>query len=442
MNDDDDDYNENGGFPEPPHVRPEDYAPPMHLDDNPGSSIRRAQIVTAAVVATGIAVGAIIGIAHAHSGPGPVAAAATTPDPSAPQPAGNINASLDATPFPTITRSPYQLSSLTGQDMNAQQAMLAQQQLQRERDSARMVAMLRAQDQAQQQTVPAVTQASNNQSQSTTSLSPSHGAMTIEQPQSQNVHVSNNEQTEEAINNSPDLQDNSERTATTQSGVVQNLQTQNTTAQHRFLENNEQSTGIGYVQPQSTYQLNPTTVIPARLLSAINSDLPGPVKAQVVQTIYDSRTHATIVIPQGAMLYGIYDSAIVSGQNRLLVAWNEIIFPNGEEFRMGGMPGTDAQGASGFSGDVNKHQGEIYKSAFLLTMLGVAEGALVPQPQSILQAPTISQLAAQNAGAQLTNVGNKVIDQQVQRAPTLTISPPYLFQVFVTKTLPLDAYQG
>ncbi|ENP0852146.1 hypothetical protein ACCI38_004932, partial [Vibrio parahaemolyticus] len=51
--------------------------------------------------------------------------------------------------------------------------------------------------------------------------------------------------------------------------------------------------------PASEYELTVGTLIPATLISAMNSDIPGNVIAQVSQNVYDSATGAAILIPQG-----------------------------------------------------------------------------------------------------------------------------------------------
>jgi type IV secretion system protein VirB10 len=66
------------------------------------------------------------------------------------------------------------------------------------------------------------------------------------------------------------------------------------------------------------------------MVSGINSDLPGNLIAQVSQNVYDTATGRSLLTPQGSTkLYGVYDSRMVYGQQRVLIAWNRIIFPDG-----------------------------------------------------------------------------------------------------------------
>src|SRR3546814_10543951 len=66
--------------------------------------------------------------------------------------------------------------------------------------------------------------------------------------------------------------------------------------------------------PRSPYQLMAGTVIPAALLTAVNSDLPGQVIATVTEQVYDSVTGRHLLIPQGSRLIGQYDSQVAFGQ--------------------------------------------------------------------------------------------------------------------------------
>jgi type IV secretory pathway VirB10-like protein len=107
------------------------------------------------------------------------------------------------------------------------------------------------------------------------------------------------------------------------------------------------------------------------------------------------------------------DNAVVQNHNRLLMAFQRIVFPDGREFAIAGQPGVEDSGSSGFSGDVEPHRGSVYAPAFLLTLLGTAESLLVPQNSSVFAAPTITQSATQAAGAQLNCIGNSLLARSI-----------------------------
>ena len=113
------------------------------------------------------------------------------------------------------------------------------------------------------------------------------------------------------------------------------------------------------------------SIIPAALITAVHSDLPGQVTAQVTQNVYDSPTGTLLVIPQGARLVGEYDSEVVAGQSRVLLAWDRLILPGGRSLQLGRQPGADATGKAGIADQTNYHWGQILRAALVSTLLGV-----------------------------------------------------------------------
>jgi type IV secretion system protein VirB10 len=128
--------------------------------------------------------------------------------------------------------------------------------------------------------------------------------------------------------------------------------------------------------PVFPYVVQAGTLIPAVLLTGINADLPGMISAQVREPVYDSVSGESLLIPQGTRLLGQYDSKIVYGQRRVLVAWQRLILPNGASIRLEGMPGIDLAGFAGLTDQVNNHWGRIFGSVLLSTVLSV--GARLP----------------------------------------------------------------
>ena len=117
------------------------------------------------------------------------------------------------------------------------------------------------------------------------------------------------------------------------------------------------------------YEIKTGSVIPAAMVTAINSDLPGNMIAQVTQNIYDSATGSYLLIPQGTKLFGVYDSRVIMGQQRVLVAWNRIIFPDGSAMTIPSIPGTDMAGNSGFNQKVDNHYFRIFGSSILMALI-------------------------------------------------------------------------
>lgn len=120
--------------------------------------------------------------------------------------------------------------------------------------------------------------------------------------------------------------------------------------------------------------VNSGVIIPAMLLTGLNSDLPGYLIAQVSEPVYDSPTGTELLIPQGSRLFGEYDSKVIFGQRRPLIKWSRLIFPDGSVLDMDNMPGTDRKGYAGFKASVDNHYLPMFGSAVMISVFaGLAE---------------------------------------------------------------------
>lgn len=189
------------------------------------------------------------------------------------------------------------------------------------------------------------------------------------------------------------------------------------------------------------YEIAAGTIIPAVLLSAINSDLPGSILAQVRQPVYDTFDYRKLLIPAGTRIVGRYSSDINYGQERVMVAWDEMIFPNGRRISIAGMPGTDAQGASGLHDKVDTHFWRTWSSALLVSLIGAAAQQAQPQNQGTFNTPTASQQATAAAANSLNETASQVLRKNLNVAPTLEIRPGYLFNIMVNKSVSLPEYK-
>ena len=194
--------------------------------------------------------------------------------------------------------------------------------------------------------------------------------------------------------------------------------------------------------PLARHELFAGSVIPAVMLTGIDSDLPGAISAQVRQTVYDSLNPSVVLIPQGTRLIGQYSSQIAYGQSRVLVAWSRLIFPNGATIDLRGMEGTDGKGQAGFHDQVDNHYFRVFGSAILMSLLGVGAQLSQPQNSGALNTPSASQQAAAATAQQLNNVGTNLLNRNLNIQPTLVIRPGYAFNVLVNRTMILPAYGG
>ncbi|PHQ60884.1 MAG: conjugal transfer protein TraI [Robiginitomaculum sp.] len=187
--------------------------------------------------------------------------------------------------------------------------------------------------------------------------------------------------------------------------------------------------------PKSPYQIMAGTLIPASLVTGLNSDLPGQVIGQVTENVYDTVTGEYLLIPQGARLLGRYDSVIAYGQSRALVAWTRIIFPNGNSIQLDNLPAVDGQGFAGLKDKVDRHTWQFMKGAVLSSLLSIG---------SELSSDDEGRLARalQNAGQDTANIaGQRIIERSLNIQPTLSVRPGWRFSIIVSKDLILKPYQ-
>tara|TARA_R110001606_G_scaffold12165_4_gene52324 strand:+ start:1818 stop:3068 length:1251 start_codon:yes stop_codon:yes gene_type:complete len=183
----------------------------------------------------------------------------------------------------------------------------------------------------------------------------------------------------------------------------------------------------------SPYQVMAGTLIPASLVTGINSDLPGTIVAQVTQPVYDTVTGQYLLIPQGSRLIGRYQSEVSFGQDRALVTWDRIIFPDGSSIVISA-PGADVQGYAGLSDRTDHHWGRVFAAAGLATILGI--GAELGSDGD----GDIERAIRRGTTDTVNEAGQRVVDKQLGIQPTIRVRPGWPVRVVVTRDLILRAH--
>ena len=206
----------------------------------------------------------------------------------------------------------------------------------------------------------------------------------------------------------------------------------------------------GSVAPRSPYEIKKGSVIPATLISEVNSDLPGSVTAQVRDDVFDTTTGGTLLIPKGSRLFGRYDSGVEYGQRRTVVLWSHLIFPDGSTLLLEDMMGADAAGRSGFA---DKRRGNFLTMLggnLLFSVLDAGERAAQAQiAQSVTGSAAqsdIDQLVSQVSRGASTTAGSSAASifntQTAGTKPTLMIRTGYRFNIMVGKDIVLEPWEG
>jgi type IV secretory pathway VirB10-like protein len=186
----------------------------------------------------------------------------------------------------------------------------------------------------------------------------------------------------------------------------------------------------------SPYAIMAGSIIPASLITGLNSDLPGSTIAQVTENVYDTVTGEHLLIPQGTRLFGKYDSVVAYGQKRALVVWTRLILPNGNSIVIENLPATDVAGYAGLEDEVDVHTWQLLKGIALATLLGVGTQISLGTNEDDLVK------ALRESVQQTTNrAGQRLVERELDVQPTITVRPGWPLRVIVSKDLVLKPYQ-
>lgn len=231
---------------------------------------------------------------------------------------------------------------------------------------------------------------------------------------------------------------------TTQQTAPMSSQTQDNdpnaqTAKVKFFEKNRSSLSF-YLNstieaPVSEYVVQAGTLIPGILISGINSDLPGNIVGQIRENVYDSVSGKYLLIPQGSKVIGEYDSTVTYGQERALIVWTRLIFPNGYSINLAGMGGTDLSGFAGLKGKVNNHTDKVIKGALISSILSAGVAMAGDTRRNSFEG-----YAASGAVEAISQAGARITEKNINIQPTLEIAPGTQFNIFVNKDILLVPY--
>ena len=202
-------------------------------------------------------------------------------------------------------------------------------------------------------------------------------------------------------------------------------------------------------QNLSPYEVKVGSLIPATLVTKINSDLPSDVIAVVRENVYDSVTGKYLLIPSGSKLYGTYDSEITYGQNRLMLVWQRVQLPNGFTIELERMPGVDLAGQAGVTGKVNNHYWKLLRSVVLSSVFNFASNGVSvvfdkggsSNNSGVSVGAQIGGTVADNTSNQIQTAGDKIVERDLNQQPTIVIKSGTKFNILVNKDMILYPYQ-
>jgi len=185
------------------------------------------------------------------------------------------------------------------------------------------------------------------------------------------------------------------------------------------------------------------TLIPGILETAINSDLPGQIRAITSQDVY-SFDGRRVLIPTGTRLIGEYQSEVTRGQKRIFVIWTRLIRDDGVSVRLNSI-GTDSLGRSGLTGIVDNKWRERFGSAIMLSVVGAGASFLTGYGSDEAfgddnsEAKRGEELARETIAETFSDMANQALSENLRIPPTISVSQGERIFVYVRQDLDFSA---
>lgn len=189
------------------------------------------------------------------------------------------------------------------------------------------------------------------------------------------------------------------------------------------------------------------TLIPGILETAINSDLPGQIRAITSEDVY-SFDGRRILIPTGTRLIGEYQSDITRGQKRIFVIWTRLLRDDGVSVRLNSI-GTDSLGRSGLTGIVDNKWRERFGSAILLSIVGAGSSYLTgygsgqystsSNSNGQTNSDRAADLARETIAQTFSDMANQALGENLKIPPTISVHQGERIFVYVRQDLDFSA---
>jgi type IV secretion system protein VirB10 len=180
------------------------------------------------------------------------------------------------------------------------------------------------------------------------------------------------------------------------------------------------------LQPDRRWLLPKGTFIDCTLETAIDTTLGGLATCVVATDVFGSDGRV-VLLDRGTRLLGQVASEVRAGQARVGIVWDEARAPSGV-IAMLGAPGTDALGRAGIAGTVDRHSGDRFGAAVLLSLIDGAVNALVAHQQ------TGGGSVIYNAQGS-RDIATEVLRNTMNVAPTIRVAPGARMLVAVARDI-------
>jgi len=170
------------------------------------------------------------------------------------------------------------------------------------------------------------------------------------------------------------------------------------------------------------------TIIQAVMETAIDSGLPGAVRALVSEDVH-SYDGTRVLIPRGSQLIGRYSANVQIGQQRVMIAWDRIILPSNQSVEISSY-GADQLGVSGTTGFVDSRFGTRFGSAALISLIGAMPAAAAANIEEQTTRDTVASV-----GEDLQDVTGSVMSDYLRIPPVIYVDQGSRITVMVDRDL-------
>jgi len=193
------------------------------------------------------------------------------------------------------------------------------------------------------------------------------------------------------------------------------------------------------IPKQFRWELKAGTMIPTILMNGVDSSVPGMVRAQVAENVWDTTDGSHVLIPKGTMVIGVYNTDTRFGDKRIMFVWNRLVFPNGTTLNIAGTAGTDQSGYNGVSGRLNEHWDKMFLSALISSLFiagaevvaGGNDSRIVSRNEKKAPRDVMMESLASN----IIEMNSKIMDRALNIAPTIRIAAGKRMGLFVNQDI-------
>ncbi|PIT60474.1 type IV secretion system protein VirB10 [Snodgrassella alvi] len=169
------------------------------------------------------------------------------------------------------------------------------------------------------------------------------------------------------------------------------------------------------------------TGIRCALETRIVTTQPGFTRCQVTSDVY-SADGTVLLLERGSRIIGEQTAALLQGQARVFVLWNEVETPNGVKVSLAS-PGAGALGESGHSAKVNYHFWQRFGGAIMISMISDLGDSLSNKSSN----GDNNNITYENTSQAAQEMATEALKNSINIPPTGIVNQGSIINVFVAR---------